>query len=80
MSRDDIVYIGGIIALIVIGIIVLISPGGRVEKTGNMTSLQSPPAMNDSNAGSSTGESGRALPAQNPTKVPPSAPVQAPAQ
>jgi hypothetical protein len=75
MSRDDFLYIGGIIVLIVIGMLVLIFPGGRVEHT---TSLQSPPAMNDSSAGLSTGQSGQVLPNQTPAKSAPSAPAQPP--
>jgi hypothetical protein len=73
MPRDDIWLVLVIIALIVIGVVVLISPGNHVT-TGQV--LQSPPAMSDSSAGSSTGESGKALPTQTPAKSAPSAPVQ----
>jgi hypothetical protein len=73
MPREDIWLVLVIIALIVIGVVVLINPGNQATMTGQ---VESPPAMNDSSAGSSTGESGKALPTQTPAKSAPSAPVE----
>jgi hypothetical protein len=64
-----------IIAVLVVGVVALTyHPSGHVTQAGQMTS--SPPAMNDSSAGTSTGQSGQALPTQTPAKSAPSAPAQ----
>jgi hypothetical protein len=67
-----------IIAILVVGVVALTyHPGGQVTQTGQVTQ---PPAMNDSSAGSSTGQIGKALPSQTPAKSAPSVPAQPPAQ
>jgi hypothetical protein len=79
MNRDNwyVFVIGG---LIIVGVVIALAyhPSGR--GTGQKSSQLPPPAMNDSSAGSSTGQSGKALPSQTPAKGSATAPAQAPAQ
>jgi hypothetical protein len=69
MSRD-IWFVFGIIfamiPIIVVAVIAVIYPSGRVTQIELVTSSHSPPALIDSSAGGSTGESGQALPANTP--------------
>jgi hypothetical protein len=76
MQRDDILYIGGMIAIVVLVALAVFLPGG--PQTSQMTSPSS--AISDSATGSSMGESGQALPTIPPAKGSAAAPVQPPAQ
>jgi hypothetical protein len=70
-----------IIGLFIVGVFVAAltyHPSGHRTQIGQMTSPS--PAMSDSSAGGSTGQSGQALPMVPPAKHAPLVPAQAPAQ
>jgi hypothetical protein len=78
MDRDN-WYVFVFIGIIIIGVFVValaFRPSGHMTQTGQMTSPSS--AMSDSSTGSSTGESGKALPTVPPAKNGPSSPAQPP--
>jgi hypothetical protein len=78
MNRNN-WYAFAIIGVIIAGVAALIYlPGVHEIQTGQITSP--PPAMDDSSAGGSTGQSGQALPTIPLAKQAPAAPAQAPAQ